>query len=236
MCKELGGEEDCNGHGTCEQIGNIAMCQCKEGFVHDGLDQCGRCEDRLFAYPNCQKRQFILNEPDTNCRNLAYDLPTLLYHNSSVKYSSKEEQPVQGPDGIIRWSWKARLEEDGNEDSFRHEHSFKFFVPITSTFRLFLTNEGSSAAVKYRLLSGSNDEILSSADFGDEADQDGFIAQASEMTVLHQPEGVDAMDAPFTLQLEYKKIPSSFMEGCPLIDIHMGLEPFKTAQSGLKCS
>ena len=37
-CAELGGNEDCNDHGTCYQEGPTAVCQCDPGFTNNGLD------------------------------------------------------------------------------------------------------------------------------------------------------------------------------------------------------
>ena len=51
-CVEFGGDEDCNGHGVCLQEGPVARCECYQGFSDDGLDQCGRCSDPLFDYPD----------------------------------------------------------------------------------------------------------------------------------------------------------------------------------------
>jgi len=111
-------------------------------------------------------------------------------------------------------------------------------VPTTSVLRLFLDTVGSGALVKYRLLDGQDEEILSSADYIDlDADQDGFVGTASEMTLVHQPEAENPEDAPYTLHLEYKH---EVWEGewavCPNIDIRLVLEPLVTAQAALQCS
>ena len=43
-------------------------------------------------------------------------------------------------------------------------------VPSVSVLRLFLDTEGSGAAIKYRLFNDKNDELLSSTDYGEDAD------------------------------------------------------------------
>lgn len=52
------------------------MCACDEGFAHDGLLQCARCADPLFSFPECSQRAWILEEPDVNCRDLTWPMPT----------------------------------------------------------------------------------------------------------------------------------------------------------------
>ena len=79
VCVEQGGKEDCNGHGICNMRGNAAVCECDPGFINDGLEQCGRCTDPLFTYPDCKVRNWIIEEPDINCRDLKYKMPKTLY-------------------------------------------------------------------------------------------------------------------------------------------------------------
>ena len=98
------------------------------------------------------------------------------------------------------WAKKYKLEEDFN---FRTLSTHNFMVPTTSVVRLFVDTEGSGAAVKYRLFNDLQDELLSSNDYGEDADQDGFVGTGSEITLVHSPSGVEAEDAPYTLQLEY---------------------------------
>ena len=131
------------------------------------------------------------------------------------------------------WAKRYKLEED---QSFRTSSTHNFMVPTTSVVRLFVDTEGSGAAVKYRLFNDLQDELLSSNDFGDDADQDGFVGAGSEITLVHAPSGVEAEDAPYTLQLEYKRVATSFGGDCPTIDIRVIVEPLMTAQGAIKCS
>lgn len=131
------------------------------------------------------------------------------------------------------WAKKYKLEEDFN---FRTLSTHNFMVPTTSVVRLFVDTEGSGAAVKYRLFNDLQDELLSSNDYGEDADQDGFVGTGSEITLVHSPSGVEAEDAPYTLQLEYKRVATSFGGDCPTIDIRLLVEPLITAQGAVKCS
>ena len=142
-------------------------------------------------------------------------------------------QPIQGPDGVMNWAKKYKLEDDNN---FRTLSSHKFMVPSTSVVRLFVDTDGSGAAVKYRLFNDLQDELLSSNDYGDDADQDGFVGSGSEITLVHAPSGVEPEDAPYTLQLEYKRVSTSFGGDCPTIDVRLIVQPLITAQSAVKCS
>ena len=68
-CKDNGGEEDCNGHGTCyeDSVSGQAKCDCEEGFTDDGNDYCGKCVDPLFTYPNCAIRTWVIEQSNPNC-------------------------------------------------------------------------------------------------------------------------------------------------------------------------
>ncbi len=37
FCFDQGGKEDCQGHGTCVQLGGIARCDCEDGFTNNGM-------------------------------------------------------------------------------------------------------------------------------------------------------------------------------------------------------
>jgi len=151
-CKDDGGEEDCNGHGTCKQHGGHAMCECNSGFTHDGLSQCSRCLDPLFLYPNCQLRNFIIEEPSLNCRYIKNDMPTSLF-KESPEY--KEGGPVQSDDGTLNWEHRYRLHNSESELVKRSTHYFK--IATASVLRFFVDNVKSDVAVKYRIFDGDNE-------------------------------------------------------------------------------
>jgi hypothetical protein len=134
---------------------------------------------------------------------------------------------------VMNWAKKYKLEDESN---LRTLSTHNFMVPSTSVVRLFLDTDGSGAAVKYRLFNDLQDELLSSNDYGDDADQDGFVGSGSEITLVHAPSGLEPEDAPYTLQLEYKRVSTSFGGDCPTIDIRLIVEPLITAQSAVKCS
>lgn len=236
-CAALGGLEDCSGHGVCEQRGQHAICQCSPGFVNDGLAQCAKCADPLFVYPDCQLRSWILEEPDINCKDLEYKMPTYLWKETTgVEHG--DSQVLQGPDGVVNWAQRYRLVEGGSQ---RSRSSHQFLVPSTAVFRLFVDTSSSGALVKYRLLDEKSAELLSSAGPGQDADADGFVSSSAEVTLLHQPDEKDTPDAPFVLLLEYKyERPTTHghhrEEPCPTVDIHLVVEPLQTAREALRCS
>ena len=70
------------------------------------------------------------------------------------------------------------------------------------------------------------------------ADSDGYVRSTSEITVLHAPKHKKAEDAPFVLHFEYKheggSTSSSLSENFnPWLDIHLILEPLKTAREAI---
>lgn len=145
------------------------------------------------------------------------------------------KETLQGPDGVINWAHKYRLV-DGQD--FRHTSSHQFIVPTTSVLRLFLDTVGSGALFKYRLLDDQDEEVLSSADYIEDADPDGFVGTGSEITLVHQPEAENPADAPYTLHLEFKHESwedegAGVQASCPIIDVRLVLEPLVTAQAAL---
>lgn len=84
-CIASGGQEGCNGHGTCSddpQSGQ-AICKCDPGFVHDGFDYCAKCKDPLFSYPNCAMRNWIIETSEITCENIPTKMPTYLYNSKN---------------------------------------------------------------------------------------------------------------------------------------------------------
>lgn len=211
------------------------MCHCNAGFADDGLELCARCADPLFEYPDCQQRNWILEEPDINCKDLDYHMPRKLWRDGP---GTGRPEPLQGEDGEVNWAQRYRLDDGG---TLRKASSHYFIVPEASVFRLFLDTSRSGVSVKYRLFNDESEELLSSASAGQDADADGFLESASEFVILHQPQGKEAADAPFKLKLEYKHDRHALEghdldERCPTVDIHVVAEPLLTAREALRCS
>jgi hypothetical protein len=143
-------------------------------------------------------------------------MPGQMFHNWAL--GKPEEPAIQDVDGSMEWSKKFRLEQD---NEFRTSSTHTFMIPTTSIIRLFVDTEGSGAAVKYRLFNDQQDELLTSTDYEADADQDGFVGSGSEITIAHAPSGKEPEEAPFTLQLEYKKVATSFSVDCPTVDIRL---------------
>jgi hypothetical protein len=124
--------------------------------------------------------------------------------------------------------------------TIRKASSHYFIVPETSVFRLHFDTSRSGVLVKYRLFNDDSEELLSSTDESDdESDADGYTAFANDFLVVHQPEGKSATDAPFKLKLEYKhdsRAKKSSEQACPVVDIHVIVEPLLTAREALRCS
>lgn len=169
----------CNSHGTCEQRGEQAICTCNAGFINDGLEQCGKCADPLFEYPDCQLRSWIIEEPDVSCRGLEAVMPTVLFNSTP---GAHKPDALQQEDGTLNWAQRYRLK-DG--DRVRHQSSHEFLVPVNSVFRLFVDAGNSGAAIKYRLVDHETEEIISSSAAGRASDPDGFVYSESEVAILH---------------------------------------------------
>ena len=107
-CAEHGGNETCNGHGTCEQRGEEAVCTCNSGFINDGLEQCGKCADPLFEYPDCQLRSWIIEEPDVSCKGIEYQMPTVLFNSTP---GAHKPDALQQEDGTLNWAQRYRLKD-----------------------------------------------------------------------------------------------------------------------------
>jgi hypothetical protein len=182
-CADEGGSETCNGHGSCEQVGAHAVCHCDAGFADDGLELCSKCADPLFTYPDCQLRNWILEEPDINCKDLDYKMPRKLWKDAAA---SNNPGVLQEEDGEVNWAQRYRLS-DGRTK--RTSSSHYFLVPEASVFRLFLDTSDSGVTVKYRLFNDKKEEILSSASAGQDSDADGFLKSATEFVILHQSQG-----------------------------------------------
>jgi hypothetical protein len=159
-------------------------------------------------------------------------MPGALYAGHGGSHSP---EALQGEDGVINWAHKYRLT-DGTAE--RHASTHTFIVPTTSVLRLFLDTVGSGALVKYRVFDDEMQEVLTSADYFEDADPDGFVGTASEITLVHQPENGAPADAPYTLHLEYKheagaENTAGPEETCPMLDVRLVLEPLVTAQAAL---
>lgn len=238
-CKEQGGQETCNGHGQCEQVGQRAVCQCEPGFAHDGLNYCAKCADAYFTYPDCRTRTLALTVPDINCRDLGTKLPSKLWRDGPNR--AGYEAPLQAPDGDINWGQRYRLSRGEAGRKLRTSSKHAFLVPETLVFRLHVDTSQSGVLAKYRLLNDRREVVLSSASSGSaDADADGFVAQASEFAILHRPTEKDAAESPFTLEFEYKHEQAGKKaqeEGaCPVVDIRVVADPLETARAALKCT
>ena len=89
LCADLGGQEDCAGHGTCIQEGPAAICQCDHGFANDGLDQCARCADPMMKWPyEChESRNWVTEQEDYECQMLQHTMPFRLFsHPEDVRH------------------------------------------------------------------------------------------------------------------------------------------------------
>jgi hypothetical protein len=151
-CSDLGGAEDCHGHGTCEQVGEAARCTCESGFAHDGLEQCAKCKDPLFEYPDCHQRAWILDEPDVSCKDLEHRMPRALWKGSGGAgngAAANQGAALQGADGVLDWARRYSLV-DGKTP--RKGSTHHFLVPAGSVFRLLLDTGRSGALARYRLL------------------------------------------------------------------------------------
>lgn len=64
----------------------------------------------MFDYPKCQVRSFIIEDPAINCHGLSNTFPTSLFEQAP---DHRQEDPNQGPDGVIDWAQRFRLKQDG---------------------------------------------------------------------------------------------------------------------------
>lgn len=176
-CEELGGDVNCNGHGVCIQDGPVARCECHPGFSDDGLDQCGRCSDPLFSYPDeCeQRRQWILEQDDYECSELPAILPTRLY--KKIGEDDGKRVIYQQDNGELEWAGRYALkhrtnhravsvETDVNEKTqrdLRKTSVHRFLVPTTSMFRLYVNTLESNVKAKYTIQDAQS-EIISQND------------------------------------------------------------------------
>jgi len=125
-------------------------------------------------------RNWILEEPSIDCRDLEYKMPRKLWRDAP---GSGRTEPLQGDDGEVNWAQRYRLN-DGK--TLRKASSHYFIVPQASVFRLHLDTSRSGVRVKYRLFDGDSEELLSSASAGqDGADADGYLESSNEFLVLH---------------------------------------------------
>lgn len=133
-----------------------------------------------------------------SCKDLEFHMPSNL---SASLGGSGQGEPGQAEDGVLNWAQKYRLI-DGSTRQKSSSHTFA--VPTSSVFRLFVDTTRSGALVKYRLLNDESAEVVSSSGAGQGGDADGFLGTGSELAILHQPEGKEPMEAPFSLHLEYQ--------------------------------
>ena len=110
------------------------MCHCDPGFANDGLKQCSRCADPLFKFPDCQVRNWVIDEPDVNCKELEYRMPRTMY---LAEGGTKHDQPFQSEEGVLNWAKRYRLS-DGT--SIRKSSTHWFLVPTNSVMRIFVDN------------------------------------------------------------------------------------------------
>lgn len=114
---------------------------------------------------------------------------------------------------------------------------FDFMVPQTSVVRFFIDTAKSGVLVKFRILDGEDQEVLTSSNYENE---DGYIAFATEILIAHRSEGKEPQDAPHTIYIEF--LHAGQVKGkhegddfCPIVDLRLIVEPFKEASSGIKC-
>jgi hypothetical protein len=62
-----------------------------------------------------------------------------------------------------------------DSDKMRSSSTHKFIVPTNSVFRLFLDTSLSGSLVKYRLVDGEQNELVSSLNRDDLKHSDGFL-------------------------------------------------------------
>jgi len=147
----------------------------------------------------------------------------------------QQDDPTQGPDGVIDWAQRFRLLQDDEETK---SSQIQFSVPTTSVVRFFVDTAKSGVLVKFRLLDADHEEVFTSSSYSTTGD--AYLGAATEIAMVHRPEGRDPTRAPYHLELEYKH------EGlarerhekdgfCPIIDIRLIVEPFNTAASALRC-
>jgi len=170
VCADQGGDEDCNGHGKCEQVGPTAVCQCDPGFAHDGLDQCGRCQDPLMAYPDqCAKsRNWVTLQDDSECEKLMHAMPRLLFRDSKEKSGGGLENLThtiyQQENGVCEWAGRYALlrsnfasqdrffakDNAANIDSeFVKKTTHAFFIQMTSVYQIHLNALDSGVKLRY---------------------------------------------------------------------------------------
>lgn len=111
-------------------------------------------------------------------------------------------------------------------------------VPQQSVVRFFVDTAKSGVIVKFRLLDAESQEVFTSSSY--EGTDDGYLSAATEIAIVHRPEGKEPHDAPYTLSLEFKHLGLAKEQHekddfCPVIDLRLILEPFNTAASAIKC-
>jgi len=65
------------------------------------------------------------------------------------------------------------------------------------------------------------------------------VETESEITIVHEPRDRAPRASPFTLHLEYKYHTASWAaaeEACPIMDLHLIVEPLITSEASLKCT
>lgn len=136
---------------------------------------------------------------------------------------------------MIDWSQRFRLLQDGEEIKASHT---QFMVPTTSVVRFFVDTAKSGVLVKFRLLNADREEVFSSSSYENAAD--AYLGVATEIAMVHRPEGKDPAEAPYHLELEFKHEQLAREQHekdgfCPIVDIRLIIEPLNSAQSALRC-
>lgn len=75
-------------------------------------------------------------------------------------------------------------------------------VTTTSMVRFFVDTAKSGVLVKFRLLNAEHEEVFTSTSYGNSGD--GFFGAATEIAMVHRPENKDPVQAPYTIELEFK--------------------------------
>lgn len=186
----------------------------------------------MFDYPKCQIRSFIIEDPAISCHGLPNTFPASLFEEGP---DHRKEDPTQGPDGVIDWTQRFRLLQNEQETKYSN---IQFMVPQTSVVRFFVDTAKSGVLVKFRLLDADSQEVFSSSTY--EGTDDSYLGAATEIAIVHRPEGKEPHEAPYTLQLEFKHVGLAKEhhqddEFCPIVDVRLVVEPFNTAATAIKC-
>jgi len=126
-------------------------------------------------------RSFIIEDPAISCHGLSNRVPSALFEGGA---GHQQDDPTQGPDGVIEWNQRFRLLERGGEIK---SSRILFMVPGTSVVRFFVDTVKSGVLVKFRLLNAEGEEVFTSTSYS--SSEDGYLGAATEMALVHRPEG-----------------------------------------------